>query len=209
MELDGLQELAAERQRREDFFEKAFDPTYIEKGKRAQIGEIREWSDGKYRRTATGWEYIKGSDPKLAKKSEEKITQPKKEEVTKKPEPKVDLQKYVRSGLSKHRNVIGNRYISYNDAIEFFDTERNWGFNIDTNIKNPTHRRGMGEVEYEKEWKKVHSAAVNLTKPLVEDIKSLLKDRVDNLDVEVSVEDEAEGDGSYWVMLYVRGKKKD
>jgi len=36
----------------------------IEKAKKAVIGEIREWSDGKYRRTAKGWEYIKGSDPK-------------------------------------------------------------------------------------------------------------------------------------------------
>jgi hypothetical protein len=36
----------------------------IEKAKKAVIGEIREWSDGKYRKTAKGWEYIKGSDPK-------------------------------------------------------------------------------------------------------------------------------------------------
>ena len=36
----------------------------IEKAKKAVLGEIREWSDGKYRKTAKGWEYIKGSDPK-------------------------------------------------------------------------------------------------------------------------------------------------
>ena len=59
MELDGLQELAAERQRREDFFEKSFDPTYIEKGKRAQIGEVRQWKDGKYKRTKEGWEPVR------------------------------------------------------------------------------------------------------------------------------------------------------
>ena len=59
MELDGLQELAAERQRREDFFEKAFDPTYIEKGRRAQIGEVRQWKDGKYKRTKEGWEPVR------------------------------------------------------------------------------------------------------------------------------------------------------
>lgn len=35
----------------------------IEKAKKAVLGEIREWSDGKYRKTANGWEYIKGSDP--------------------------------------------------------------------------------------------------------------------------------------------------
>lgn len=31
----------------------------LEKGKPAMVGEIRTWSDGKYRKTATGWEPVK------------------------------------------------------------------------------------------------------------------------------------------------------
>lgn len=31
----------------------------IEKGKLAMVGEVRTWSDGKYRKTATGWEPVK------------------------------------------------------------------------------------------------------------------------------------------------------
>ena len=33
----------------------------ILKGKKAQIGEVREWSGGKYRKTSSGWERIKES----------------------------------------------------------------------------------------------------------------------------------------------------
>ena len=75
--MDYLQELENEQRKQIEGIEKGFDPFYvsdIEKGRRAQIGEVREWSDGKYRRTATGWEYIKGSDPRLAKKAEEPKT---------------------------------------------------------------------------------------------------------------------------------------
>ena len=50
---------------------KAIEEDEIEKGRKAQIGEIRQWKDGKYRRTATGWEYIKGSDPKSKGNKEE------------------------------------------------------------------------------------------------------------------------------------------
>lgn len=39
--------------------EKAFDILDIVKGKRAQLGEIREWRGGRFRRTANGWERIK------------------------------------------------------------------------------------------------------------------------------------------------------
>lgn len=39
--------------------EKAFDTLDIIKGKRAQLGEIREWRGGRFRRTASGWERIK------------------------------------------------------------------------------------------------------------------------------------------------------
>lgn len=42
--------------------EKAFDTLDIIKGKRAQLGEIREWRGGKFRRTTNGWERIKESD---------------------------------------------------------------------------------------------------------------------------------------------------
>ena len=42
--------------------EKAFDTLDIIKGKRAQLGEIREWRGGKFRRTTSGWERIKESD---------------------------------------------------------------------------------------------------------------------------------------------------
>lgn len=41
--------------------EKAFDTLDIIKGKRAQLGEIREWRGGKFRRTTNGWERIKES----------------------------------------------------------------------------------------------------------------------------------------------------
>lgn len=60
MELDGFKDLEQQRQAREDFFEKAFDPTYIEKGKRGGTGEIREWKDGKYQKQSDGtWKPVK------------------------------------------------------------------------------------------------------------------------------------------------------
>ena len=72
--MDYLDEIAREQRNQIEAVEKGFDPFYlspdIEKAKKAQIGEVREWSDGKYRRTATGWEYIKGSDPNIKSKSE-------------------------------------------------------------------------------------------------------------------------------------------
>lgn len=44
--------------------EKAFDILDIVKGKRAQLGEIREWRGGRFRRTANGWERIKEESSK-------------------------------------------------------------------------------------------------------------------------------------------------
>lgn len=49
-----------ERSLENDFsIEKALDALDIIKGKKAQIGEIREWKGGKYRRTSEGWERIR------------------------------------------------------------------------------------------------------------------------------------------------------
>lgn len=55
--------------------EKAFDTLDIIKGKRAQLGEIREWRGGKYRRTSNGWEKIKegGSDTQKINDNTDKI----------------------------------------------------------------------------------------------------------------------------------------
>jgi len=70
--MDYLDELRENQLDRVDQIEKAFDSTYIEKGKKAQIGEIRQWKDGKYQMTTNGWVYIKGSDPNIkGKKAEE------------------------------------------------------------------------------------------------------------------------------------------
>lgn len=43
-----------------DEVEKAFS-NIIEKGKKANIGEIREWAGGKFRKTQSGWEPVKNS----------------------------------------------------------------------------------------------------------------------------------------------------
>ena len=68
MELDGFKDLEQQRQAREDFFEKAFDPTYIEKGKRGGTGEIREWKDGKYQKQSDGtWKPVKEEGEKSVK----------------------------------------------------------------------------------------------------------------------------------------------
>jgi len=68
MELDGFKDLEQQRQAREDFFEKSFDPTYIEKGKRGGTGEIRQWKDGKYQKQSDGtWKPVKGGGGKTAK----------------------------------------------------------------------------------------------------------------------------------------------
>lgn len=40
---------------------KAIEGEELSKGKRAQIGEIREWMDGKYQRTSTGWKPLPGT----------------------------------------------------------------------------------------------------------------------------------------------------
>lgn len=68
MELDGFKDLEQQRQAREDFFEKAFDPTYIEKGKRGGTGEIRQWKDGKYQKQGDGtWKPVKDGGGKNTK----------------------------------------------------------------------------------------------------------------------------------------------
>ena len=68
MELDGFKDLEQQRQAREDFFEKSFDPTYIEKGKRGGTGEIRQWKDGKYQKQSDGtWKPVKEGGGKTAK----------------------------------------------------------------------------------------------------------------------------------------------
>jgi hypothetical protein len=56
----------------------------LEKGKRGQIGEIREWSGKKYQKTATGWAPVKGggsgfSDNKKAENDKSKQGGEKKE----------------------------------------------------------------------------------------------------------------------------------
>ena len=68
MELDGFKDLEQQRQAREDFFEKSFDLTYIEKGKRGGTGEIREWKDGKYQKQGDGtWKPVKDGGGKSTK----------------------------------------------------------------------------------------------------------------------------------------------
>lgn len=72
MELDGFKDLEQQRQAREDFFEKAFDPTYIEKGRRGGTGEIRQWKDGKYQKQSDGtWKPVKDGGSKSSKENKE------------------------------------------------------------------------------------------------------------------------------------------
>jgi len=75
--MDYLDEIAREQRNQIEAVEKGFDPFHIspediEKGRKAQLGEIRHWKDGDYKMTVNGWEYVKGSDPniKSKKKSE-------------------------------------------------------------------------------------------------------------------------------------------
>lgn len=75
--MDYLDEIAREQRNQIEAVEKGFDPFHIspediEKGRKAQLGEIRQWKDGKYQMTTNGWVYIKGSDPNIkGKKAEE------------------------------------------------------------------------------------------------------------------------------------------
>jgi len=72
MELDGFKDLEQQRQAREDFFEKSFDPFYIEKGKRGGTGEIRQWKDGKYQKQSDGtWKPVKEGGGKSSKENKE------------------------------------------------------------------------------------------------------------------------------------------
>lgn len=52
----------------------------LQKGKRAVIGEVREWSGKKYKKTSSGWEPVKGEGIDNKAKSEEKPVEKKKED---------------------------------------------------------------------------------------------------------------------------------
>lgn len=47
---------------------KAIETEEVEKGKRAQLGEIREWNGKKYQKTASGWVSVKGDNDKKPSK---------------------------------------------------------------------------------------------------------------------------------------------
>jgi len=84
--MDYLDEIAREQRNQIEAVEKGFDPFHIspediEKGRKAQLGEIRHWKDGDYKMTVNGWEYVKGSDPNI--KSKKKSEEPSKEKVFK------------------------------------------------------------------------------------------------------------------------------
>ncbi len=64
---------------------------FLEKGKKANLGEVREWSGRKYQKTTQGWKPAgKASSSKENGGAKEKFEQPDKGEVTKKLQEKVD-----------------------------------------------------------------------------------------------------------------------
>jgi len=124
--MDYLDELQENQQGRVDRIEKSFDSTYIEKGKKAQIGEIRQWKDGKYQMTTNGWVYIKGTGPKLAKKAEE----PEKKEETPKVEEKGSSLNLVDQMRDKVREEYNSAVISYNSALKRLKELNNKGVTL-------------------------------------------------------------------------------
>lgn len=53
----------------------------IKKGKKANIGEVRQWKDGKYKRTADGWEKIKDEKQSKNNKTDLKLSKNLKEAI--------------------------------------------------------------------------------------------------------------------------------
>ena len=115
----------------------------LQKGKRAAIGEIREYFDGKYEKTATGWKYIKGSDPRIknkAKPEEKPVEKKDKEEEYKKDVSEAEdsmyylLKKFYKEkpAMSSDRRhievakILAKKYkIKYQDLLKQYTPSRN------------------------------------------------------------------------------------
>lgn len=98
----------------EDLF-KSEDGEALEKGKRAAIGEIREWSGKKYQKTATGWVPVKGDSKDSKKNSSEG------EEKTKL---KLDFgvtQGTIHAEISAKEYLDNKEYLDENYDVEFED----------------------------------------------------------------------------------------
>lgn len=103
------QEIVAENMRRayeQTELIKALEPDLV-KGKKANIGEIREWQGKKFQKTTDGWHFIK-EEAKGAEKETEKKEEQKKEDNFSFNERKIEIEKILKDFLPDfsyiHRN---------------------------------------------------------------------------------------------------------
>ena len=110
--------------------------------------------------------------------------------------------------LSKHNDVIGNKWIPFRDAIEIEENGNSiWG-NIITNIKNPTKTNSMSGIDFDVAYDKVREELNSKTKPLIKELKNILSKTYKNIEISLLVEDEGMGDGEYWAAIEVNAEKK-
>lgn len=159
MELDGFKDLEQQRQAREDFFEKSFDPTYIEKGKRGGTGEIRQWKDGKYQKQSDGtWKPVKGGGGKSSK------------EESKGKSGVSDREKYMQEHIYPEvESMMRSSGLSRKDAITAILEHKPYKKPSDSEKKEDPKKSEQVE-DYDREWvesfmKKVRGAikGVSLT----------------------------------------------
>lgn len=111
---------------------KSFDPTFdpatammdiIEKGgKRAQVGEIREWNGKKYQKTANGWAPVKTGDgqqkaeekPAEGEKGEEKGNDEGKKLTARDVKRDPALKEFCSSTLKRFNDVIADNFYDDN-----------------------------------------------------------------------------------------------
>ncbi len=114
----------------------------------------------------------------------------------------------LKTGLANHKNIIGNKYIPYSEAIEAGTYSEVVYADIYTRVMNPTQTSSMSEMDFSAAQRKVYNQLEQNTKSLVADIKKLLAPNYKNVVVTLVVEDEAMGDGEYWATIRVEAKSK-
>lgn len=122
-----------------DLIEKAFNDVIEKGGKRGTLGEIREWSGKKYRKTSNGWElvkeqiktskieeeHIKDEDRRLPGKEEpEKVETPIKESAPKTVRAKESLD-YTKYDYSYTKKELGEIYVKSHRSYQVLDETYN------------------------------------------------------------------------------------
>jgi hypothetical protein len=93
---------------------------FLEKGKKANLGEVREWSGKKYQKTAQGWKPVgKATNSESGGGAKEEFKQPDKGAVTKKLQEKVDSMSEKEAGsLLDKLNASKEKYGKLDSASQ-------------------------------------------------------------------------------------------